>query len=67
VQTCHEGDRVTDDGVRFGVVLFVIVPDRRGLEGGSLAEARVEWQDGERTWESVEDLHPEVEPRDARP
>lgn len=66
MQSCCTGDRVTD-GSRAGVVLFVLAPDRRGMNGGSLSEARAERDDGERTWECVEDLHAEVEPRDGRP
>lgn len=63
--TCAPGDRVTD-GDRRGVVAYVIQGDRRGMEGGSLSEAFVRWDNGEGSFECIADLLAEGEPRDDR-
>jgi len=67
VQTAYQGQVVTD-GDRVGVVIAVLVDSRRGMSGGCCCEAQVRWNDGSGTsFECVDDLFAEVEPRDARP
>jgi hypothetical protein len=58
MQTVRPQDRVTD-GDRHGRVAYVIPGDRRGLDGGTLCEARVEWDNGEWSFECIDDLWPE--------
>lgn len=55
------------DGDRHGLVVDIIHGDRRGLEGGSVAEVRIQWDCGEFSWESVEDLFEEAPQDDTRP
>ena len=66
MQTAFLWQRVTD-GDRWGLVVDIIPGDRRGLGGGCAAELRVQWDDGEFSFECQDDLFAEVEPRDARP
>lgn len=58
MDTAHEGDRVTD-GDRCGVIIAVLVEQRRGLSGGICAEAQVRFDDGEVSFQCIEDLQPE--------
>jgi hypothetical protein len=55
MQSCASGLRVTD-GDRRGTVAYVIQGDRRGLNGGSLAECNIKWDNGESSFECVEDI-----------
>jgi len=58
MMTVAPGDRVSD-GDRVGRVEYIIPGERRGLNGGAPTEARVLWDNGEWSFECLDDLLPE--------